>query len=89
MTACFLVSPFGVDRDSFPGGTYFITDEIKIEPLSDEHKSRLIEYLDSQNEDRLSKKVRLKPMFVVPSDQVGFVDKLHSDQDRNSLILHV
>jgi hypothetical protein len=75
---CILLSPYGVDTDSLPGGTHFIEGDARLEPLSDNHKIRIIEYLDDLGRDDLSQKVRKRPIYIVPStlgyDLVGSSD---------------
>jgi hypothetical protein len=61
-----IVSPFGLDSGCFPGGTHFISGDIRFEPIEDATKLRLIEYLDGVHREDLSRLVRVKPVYVIP-----------------------
>lgn len=82
MASCVIISPFSVAPDALPGGTHFVVDNIKLSPLSDEHKARLVEYLDEIQEDVLSKFVRTKPAFLVPHSEVSFLRNSTNNQER-------
>jgi hypothetical protein len=89
MTPCFIVSPFGVATDSLPGGTHYITDAVRIAPLSDEHKARIVDYLDQQSEESLSRHVRAKSAFIIPYDQIPFLHAIPDARDRETIALQV
>lgn len=86
---CVIISPFSVAPDAFPGGTHFIVDNIKLSPLSDEHKARLVEYLDDIQEEVLSKFVRTRPAFLVPYSEVGFLKVVSNPVERNQTALQL
>ena len=73
MVACCIVSPFGVAIGSFPGGTRQLTNSVEIAPLSDEHKSRIVDFMDQQSEEILSRKIRAKPAFVIRFHEIPFL----------------
>lgn len=87
MTACVIVSPFSITADSLPGGTHFIVGDVRLEPLSDTHKLRIIDYLDGLEEEPLSRLVRTKPAFIVPYSEVGFLKGVGDPNQRNLLTL--
>lgn len=84
----FIVSPFGIDQSTFPGGTHFVSEEIRFEPLSDTVKVRLVDYLDQVKLDGLSQLVRQKPVYVVPASSAN-VSKDASDEEAADEILQL
>lgn len=89
MAATILISPFGVEADSLPGGTQYLNNSVKLAPLSDEHKARIVEYLDSINEDSLSRNVRTKPAFLIPVNDFPFLKSIPNLSERSELALQV
>ena len=89
MAACILVSPISVAADSLPGGTQYVTDKVRLAPLSDEHKSRIVEYLDAVQEETLSQQVRKRPAFIVPYSEIGFLKSVGDVAERNNLALQL
>lgn len=71
MDPCFIISPFGIATESLPGGTHFITKNIKFAPFSDEHKARLVEYFDIIREESICRLVRGRPAFFVAPSELG------------------
>jgi hypothetical protein len=65
-----IISPFGAKASSLPGGTHYIRNQIKLEPLNDGLKARIIEYLDGIRRDDLSKKVRQRPVYLIPCGEI-------------------
>lgn len=76
---CTLVSPFGVASGSIPGGTHYVEGGIRIEPLSDTHKLRIVEYLDEIGREDLSQMVRKRPVYVVPTTDFSLPSKFTTD----------
>lgn len=75
---CIIISPYGLEEEGLPGGTHYIEKTVRLEPLSDTHKIRIIEYLDSIERDDLSKKVRQKPVYIIPLNDF-FAQKDHTE----------
>ncbi len=50
MAASLIISPFSAVADSLPGGTHYLCDDVKLEPLTDELKISITEYLDGIDE---------------------------------------
>lgn len=75
---CLIISPYGIGDDSLPGGTHYIEKTVRLEPLNDNHKIRIVEYLDSIDRDDLCKKVRKKPVYIIPLSDF-FTHKDHSE----------
>lgn len=71
MAACIIVSPFGIQADSFPAGTQFGGEHVRFGALADQHKARIVDYLDLRGEERLSRLVRQKPAFVVSHNEIA------------------
>lgn len=71
MAACIIISPFGVPQTSFPAGTHFVGEHVRFGSLSDEHKARIVDYLDGRGDERLSRFVRQKPAFVVSHNELS------------------
>ncbi|WP_295166012.1 HEPN domain-containing protein [uncultured Brevundimonas sp.] len=71
MAACIIVSPFGIQTDSFPAGTHFGGDHLRFGTLADQHKARIVDYLDFRGEERLSRLVRQKPAFVISHNDIA------------------
>ncbi|RWN48987.1 MAG: hypothetical protein EOS03_00565 [Mesorhizobium sp.] len=88
MAKCFIVSPFGIDQGSLPGGTHYVNDEIKLEPLSDVLKARLVDYLDTVKLEDLSQLVRQKPVYVVPNSSFS-ISKDSSDAEATDEVLQL
>lgn len=82
MVAEIIVSPFGVRQSAFPAGTHFVTGGLKFAPLSDEHKSRIVDYLDDANEEELSRRVRKRPAFVLPASEFPFLKSIQSNEEK-------
>jgi hypothetical protein len=83
------VSPISVAADSLPGGTQYVTDDVRLAPLSDEHKSRIVEYLDGVQEEALSQQVRKRPAFIIPYNDIPFLKGAGDAPERNSLALQL
>lgn len=77
---CILVSPFGLSAASMPAGTRFILREAKFAPLDVQHKLGIIDYLDSIGLEGLSKRVRQKSCFLIPTPELGATKDLSNDQ---------
>ena len=89
MAANILISPFGIATDSLPGGTQYLTESLRLAPLSDEHKARIVEYLDAINEDALSRNVRVKPAFLVPVNDFSFLKGVSNPSERSEIALQI
>lgn len=89
MAACILVSPISVATDSLPGGTQYVTDTVRLAPLSDELKARIVEYLDTVQEESLSQQVRKRPAFIIPYSDIPFLKGVGEPLERNNLALQL
>lgn len=89
MATTLVIAPFAVKADSLPGGTHFVTNKIKFEPLSDALKISLTHYLDGIEEIELGRKVRMRPAFIIPVNDVGFIKSAPSNQDRCNIALQI
>lgn len=89
MTPSILVSPFGLALDALPAGTHFFGTAVKLEPLSDAYKARLIEYLDRVGEDNLSKHARKRPIFNIPIKDVAAIKAAGTPIDQSDYALNI
>jgi hypothetical protein len=89
MAACILVSPIAIAPDSLPGGTQYVTKTVRLAPLGDEHKLRIVEYLDAVEEEALSRQVRSRPAFIVPYGEIPFLKGVVEADERNMLALQL
>lgn len=89
MAACILVSPISVASESLPGGTQYVTDSVRLAPLSDEHKTRIVDYLDNVQEEALSQQVRKRPAFIIPYSEIPFLKGVGDATERNNIALQL
>ena len=89
MTPCFIISAFNIAPESFPGGTHYLTEKIKLEPLSDEHKARISDYLDNHEEERLSRNVRKRPVIIVPYNEIHYLRLVVGSESKRSVALQI
>jgi hypothetical protein len=82
VAACIIVSPFGVPQNSFPVGTHFVGEHVRFGSLSDEHKARIVDYLDGRGDERLSRFVRQKPAFVVSHNDLSTLRSVSDIADK-------
>ena len=90
MTPCFIISVFSIAVEAFPGGTHYINDKVRLEALSDEHKARVSDYLDKHEEERLSRNVRQRPVFIIPYNEIHYLRIIASNEEKmsNTLQMH-
>jgi hypothetical protein len=89
MANTLLIAPFAAKIDSLPGGTHFVTEKVKFEPLSDPVKISLTDYLDGMDEAELGKLVRQRPAFTVPVNDVPPIKALATNAERCGLALQI
>lgn len=64
-------------------------ESVRLAPLSDEHKARISDYLDTKNEETLSRLVRMRPAFVIPYSEVSFLKGVGDPQERGEISLEI
>jgi hypothetical protein len=89
MAATLIISPFSADAESLPGGTHYINDNVRLEPLPDDFKMRITEYLDGIDEVPLGKQIRAKPAFAIAINEVPLLKSIKSNNERCAVALQI
>ncbi|MEM9350083.1 MAG: hypothetical protein AAGA47_07465 [Pseudomonadota bacterium] len=89
MASSIIVAPFAASVEALPGGTHFITDAIKVEPLADDLKMNVTDYLDSIDEAELGKLVRQRPAYTIPINDTKAIRALKTNAERCAFGLQI